>query len=89
LASCEIDHTIRPSTTFSRAGAKPPKNPPPLPRPPLAPLCGDKNEALGPCHQRSQFPYLHYGHIFIARSGAGRPATTPKKHKLNRGEFLE
>ena len=87
VASCEIDHTIRPSTSF-RGGRKAAEET--LQRfldDRLRRYARDKNEPSA--HATSDLsPYLHYGHIsslevaLAVREHAGR-------HKLIADEFLE
>jgi deoxyribodipyrimidine photo-lyase len=87
VASCEIDHTIRPSTTFRGGRQAAEKTLRRFLDHRLRRYARDKNEPSA--HATSDLsPYLHYGHIsslevaLAARDHA-------KEHKLIAGEFLE
>jgi deoxyribodipyrimidine photo-lyase len=87
VASCEIDHSIRPSSTF-RGGRKAAEKT--LRRflgDRLQRYARDKNEPSA--HATSDLsPYLHYGHIssLEVALAVGEHA---REHKLMAGEFLE
>ena len=87
VASCEIDHTIRPSTTFRGGRQAAEKTLRRFLEQRLRRYARDKNEPTA--HATSDLsPYLHYGHISSLEVAlAARAHAT--KHKLIADEFLE
>ena len=87
VKSCQIDHSVRPSTPSrrpQRGGALSPS----ISFRPSAPVCRRKERTIRPRHVRPQ-PLSPLRLYFAARSGPGRPRVCSRNTRIMADEFLE